>query len=97
MGKSEGTKVLGKPRSRWEGNIKVDIKKMGEDYVLDSGRGPLAGSCERGNEPFGFISSRIYFEAEQPLSVQKALCSVDLCIISHNGFQCQRSSVLNIS
>jgi len=41
MGKSEGTKVLGKPRSRWEGSIKVDIKKIGEDYILDSGRGWL--------------------------------------------------------
>jgi hypothetical protein len=27
MGGSERTKVLGKPRSRWEGNIKVDIRK----------------------------------------------------------------------
>jgi hypothetical protein len=66
MGKSEGTKLLGKPRSRREGNIQVDIKKIGEDYVLDSGRRPLAGSCERGNESLGFVSSRIYFEAEQP-------------------------------
>jgi hypothetical protein len=70
MGKSEGTKVLGKPRSRREGNIKVDLKTMGEDCVLDSGRGPLAGSCEWGNEPSGFISSRIYFEADQPRGVQ---------------------------
>jgi len=97
MGKSEGTKVLGKPRSRWEASIKVDIKKIGEDYILDSGCGPLAGSCERGNEPMGFVSNIIYFEAERPLGVQEALCSMDLCVISHIGFQCQRSSVLNIS
>jgi hypothetical protein len=43
---------------------------MGEVYLLDSGRGPWAGSCERGNEPLGFISSRLYFEAETPLGVQ---------------------------
>jgi hypothetical protein len=69
-GKSEGTKVLRKLRSRWEDNVQVDIKKMGEDYVLDSGRGPLAGSCERSNQPLGFESSIIYFEADQPLGVQ---------------------------
>jgi hypothetical protein len=28
MGKSEGKKVLGKPRNRWEGNIKVGLKKL---------------------------------------------------------------------
>lgn len=69
MGKPEGTKVLGKPRSRWEDSIKVDIKKIEEYCILDSGRGPLSGSCERGNEPSDFVSN-IYVQAEQPLGVQ---------------------------
>jgi len=47
------------------GNIQVNLKKMGEDYVLDSGRGPLAVLCERDNEPLDFVSSIIYFEADQ--------------------------------
>jgi len=29
MGKPEGTRPLGKPRSRWEDNIKKDIQEVG--------------------------------------------------------------------
>jgi hypothetical protein len=29
VGKPEGTRPLGRPRSRWEDNIKKDIQKMG--------------------------------------------------------------------
>jgi hypothetical protein len=32
-GKSEGTKPLGRPRRRWEGNIKMDIKDICFDNV----------------------------------------------------------------
>jgi hypothetical protein len=36
VGKPEGTGPLGRPRSRWEDNIKIDLKKVGcGGYGLD--------------------------------------------------------------
>jgi len=29
MGKPEGKKPLGRPRHRWEGNIKMDLQEVG--------------------------------------------------------------------
>jgi hypothetical protein len=29
VGKTEGKRPLGKPRRRWEGNIKMDLQEMG--------------------------------------------------------------------
>jgi hypothetical protein len=40
VGKPEGRRPLGRPRCRWEDNIKMDL---------------VAGSCECGNEPSGSI------------------------------------------
>ena len=31
MGKSEGKKPLGRPRYRWEDNIKIDLREVGCD------------------------------------------------------------------
>jgi hypothetical protein len=39
VGKPEGKKQLGRPRHRWEDNIKMDYQEVGWGYVLD-----LAGS-----------------------------------------------------
>ena len=36
MGKPEGKRTLGRPRSRWEDNIKMDLQEMGcgsMDYI----------------------------------------------------------------
>jgi hypothetical protein len=33
LGKHEGKRPLGRPRDQWEDNIKVDIKKIGVDYI----------------------------------------------------------------
>jgi hypothetical protein len=36
VGKSEGKKPLGRPRRRWEDNIKIDLQKVGrgrEDWM----------------------------------------------------------------
>jgi len=30
VGKPEGTRTLGRPRSRWEDNIKMDLQKVGD-------------------------------------------------------------------
>ena len=31
MGKPEGKRPLGRPRRRWEGNIKMDLQEVGRD------------------------------------------------------------------
>ena len=42
MGKAEGKSYLGRPRRRWEDNIKMDLKKMccvpGDRIALAAGR-----------------------------------------------------------
>jgi hypothetical protein len=58
-GKPEGKRPMGRPRHKWVGNIKMDLKRdrMGW-YGLDqsgSGGGPVEGSCEHGNKPSGSI------------------------------------------
>ena len=61
MGKPEGRRPLGRPRHRWEENIKMDLQEVGcGGYELDragSGKGQVAGTCECGNEPSGSISA----------------------------------------
>ena len=52
----DGKRPLGRPRHRWEENIKMDLQEVG--YGLDragSGKGQVAGTCECGNEPSGSI------------------------------------------
>jgi hypothetical protein len=59
VGKPQGKKPLGRPRRRWVSNIKMDLREIGWDSMdwigLDSGSGPVEGSCEHGNEPSGSI------------------------------------------
>jgi len=54
LGKLEGRRQLGRPRHRWEDNIKMDLQEVGCGYGLDeagSGKGQVAGTCNCGNEP----------------------------------------------
>jgi hypothetical protein len=47
VGKPEGKRPLGKPRHRWEDNIKMDFREM-KVFVPDScgsGYKPAVGSC----------------------------------------------------
>jgi hypothetical protein len=46
VGKPEGKRPLGKPRRRWEDNIKMDVQEVGggrghtvEPYLLQTSRG----------------------------------------------------------
>jgi hypothetical protein len=48
VGRPEGKRSLGRPRRRWEDNIKMD-------------RSPLAGFCEHGDEPSVVIKKAGYF------------------------------------
>jgi hypothetical protein len=50
--KPEGKTPLGRPRSRWEDNIKIYLRKIG---FGGSGQGPVAGCYEHGNKPLGSI------------------------------------------
>jgi hypothetical protein len=51
-------RAFGRPKHRWEDNIKMDLKEIG--YGLDSsgsGHNPVAGSFEHSNKPVGSIIS----------------------------------------
>ena len=58
VGKPEGNKPYGRPRRRWENNIKIDLREVGLWHGLDlsvSDQEQMAGCCESGNEPSGSI------------------------------------------
>jgi hypothetical protein len=65
VGRSEGKRPLGRPRRRWEDNIKMDLREIGIDGTnwirLCSGGGPVVGFHEHRNEPSGFIKKAGYF------------------------------------
>jgi len=47
------------PRCRWENNIRMDLMEIGWEDVdwmhLGHSKGTVAGCCEHGNEPLGFM------------------------------------------
>ena len=56
VGKPEGKRPLGRPKQRWEDNIKMKLQVVEWGQGLDragSGSGQVAGTCECGNEPSG--------------------------------------------
>ena len=66
MGKPEGKRPLGRPRRRWENNIKMDLQEVGcKGHGLDrcgSGWGQVAGICECGNELSGSIKCEEFLD-----------------------------------
>jgi hypothetical protein len=58
MGKPEGKRPLARPRRGWEDGIRMDLGEIGLGGCrLDStgsGRGPVAGCCECGDELSGY-------------------------------------------
>jgi hypothetical protein len=64
IGKPKGKRPLRKPRHRWEDNIRLIIREIWCEGVdtSDSQQGPVAGSCEYGNEPPGSIKSREFLD-----------------------------------
>ena len=75
VGKPEGKRPLGRPRRRWEGNIKLDLQEVGG--VVGTGWswlriGRVAGTCGCGEELSGsinvgnfLISGKVYWLASQ--------------------------------
>jgi len=73
VGKPDGRRPLGRSRCRWECNIKMGLQKVGCWWVygLDwtgSGYGQVAGTCECGNEPSGFIKFWELLTSFKPIS-----------------------------
>ena len=64
VGKPERKRPLGRPRYRWEDNIKMDLRKWDWGHGLDgygAGQGLEAGTCECSNEHSGSIKLGEYF------------------------------------
>ena len=58
VGKDEGKRQLGRPRRRWEDNIKMDLQEVGcrgIDWIELAQDRQVASTCECGNEPSGSI------------------------------------------
>jgi hypothetical protein len=53
---SEGIRILGRLRLRWEDNIKVDLDLFGSEW------GPLEGCYECGDEYWGSIKQREFLD-----------------------------------
>ncbi|KAJ4434142.1 hypothetical protein ANN_16462 [Periplaneta americana] len=56
VGRPEGKRPLGRPRRRWEDNIKMDLREVGYDD-RDWINLAQAGLCEGGNEPPGSLKA----------------------------------------
>jgi hypothetical protein len=67
VGKPEGRTPPGRPRRRWEDNIKVDLQEfgwgggawIGSIWLKDR---DVLGCCECGDEPWGSIKCRKFLE-----------------------------------
>jgi hypothetical protein len=59
VGKPEGNRRLGRPRSRWVDNIKMDLGEIGwdgRDWIkLAQDMDQWMGSCEHDDEPSGSL------------------------------------------
>jgi hypothetical protein len=66
VGKPEGEIPLGRPRRRWEDDIKMHLQDVGlYGYGLDRagfGLGQMASTCKRGNEPLGSMKYGTFFD-----------------------------------
>jgi hypothetical protein len=66
VGRPDGKRPLGRPRRRWEDNIKMDLGEIGIDGAnwirLAQDRVQWSGFCEHSNEPSGSIRRRDIFD-----------------------------------
>jgi hypothetical protein len=64
VGRPERKRPLGRPRHRWEDNIKLDLRETGIDganWIRLAQECAVAGFCEHGNEPSGSINKAGYY------------------------------------
>ena len=64
MGKPEGKRPLGRPRYRWDSNIKMDLQEGcgGMDWIDLAQDRDVAGTCECSNEPSGCVKCREFLD-----------------------------------
>jgi hypothetical protein len=58
VGKPEGKRPLGRPRHKWEDNIKMDLRELGIDganWIRLAEDRIQWQTCEHGNKPLGSI------------------------------------------
>jgi len=59
VGKPEGKRTLGRPRRKWEDNIKMNLQEVGKGVWTESSWLRIwtgGDNGEYGNEPSGFIT-----------------------------------------
>jgi hypothetical protein len=64
-GNLKGRDQLGRPRHRWNDNVRTDLGEIVGWCRLDasgSGQVPVVGCCEHGNEHLGFIKGREFLD-----------------------------------
>ncbi|KAJ4446880.1 hypothetical protein ANN_13580 [Periplaneta americana] len=61
VGRAEGKRPLGRPKRRWEDNIKIDLREVGYDDRdwINLAQDRMAGLCEGGNEPPGSLKAEV--------------------------------------
>jgi hypothetical protein len=63
VGKTEGKRLIGRPRRRWENGIGMDLRQMGfggVDWIrLAQGQGPVSGCYECGDEYLGSYATEL--------------------------------------
>ena len=81
VGKPEGKRPLGRPRRRWEDNIKMDLEVVGrgcgDRMELAQDRKSWRGACEYGNEPSVSIKCGELLTSLGMLASQEGLCSTE--------------------
>jgi hypothetical protein len=79
--KPEWKSPLGRPKRRWEDNIKMDLEEVGCGVWTGSSWLRMAtggGHCDCGNKPSGSITMRgISWLAANQLASQEGLCSME--------------------
>jgi len=76
-GKHEENRPLGKPRCRWNDNIKIDLQEVRWGQGLDgSGSEQEQDSCKCGTEHSGSIKCGEFLDKWDMLASQEGLCSV---------------------
>ena len=64
MGKPERKRHLGRPRRRWEYNIKTDLREVGcdpGDWIDLADDIPMANLCKGSNEPPGSLKANTLY------------------------------------
>ena len=81
VGKPEGKRILGRPRRRWEDNIKMDLQEVGGgggDW-MEVAQDRMVGTCGYGEERSGSINAGNFLTRGKVywLESQEGLCNME--------------------